>query len=346
MSDRVLCPQLFAKLKAVYQDVKIANEGVPIYWNPQVDANGKWEFNIIDGGEYYRINCPFCGDRRARLWVNHMYGQYTADGRKCLDFLAYCFNDTNCLTDPEKRKRLADTLLGFQNMNARRPVFEIMPAAKQASQRRFTPVGLTMPVRSLPPVHPAVVYLTSRNYTLELCDHYEIAVCLDPNPDYKFLRNQIIFPIKQFGQLVGWQARSPGPPPEGFAKYFTMPGLKKTNYLYNLDNAIGKPFVVLTEGVTDVHKVGDYAVATLGCSLHSTQQQIIEHYWGNKPVVFLWDPEAIEQHAELIREFKQKHTGPVLVVKLPDGADPGSLPADVTWGYIKYVAEQSNVHLY
>jgi hypothetical protein len=351
MSSRVLCPQLYAKLKAVFKNVKIANEGTPIQWNPQVDANGKWELNIVDGGEYYRIDCPFCGDTRARLWINHNYGQYTVDRRMCLTHLAVCFNETSCMSDPDKRKRLANTLIGFQNVNARLPVFEVKLSDKPVSPRRFTSPGVLAPITSLPLVHPAVRYLlgdhsASRGYTPELCDHYEISVCLEPNPDYKFLRNQIIFPIKQYGELVGWQARTPGDPPPGLSKYFTMPGLKKTSVLYNLDNALKKPFLVLTEGVTDVHKVGDYSVATLGCSLHSLQRQIIEHYWAGKPVVFLWDPEAIEEHKDVINEFQQKHAGPVIVVRLPAGTDPGSLATEVTWGYIKHAAEAQHVQLY
>lgn len=351
MSSRVLCPQLYAKLKAVFKEVKIANEGVPIQWNPQLDANGQWEFNIVDGGEYYRVNCPFCGDRRFRLWICHMYGQYTADNRVCLTYLATCFNEEQCLHDQENRKRLANSIIGFQNVNARVPVFEVQMSETVVSPRRYTSPGTLLPIGSLPPVHPAVQYLlepppAGRGYTPELCEHYDISVCIEPNPDYKFLRNQIVFPIKQFGETVGWQSRTVGPPAPGFAKYFTMPGLKKTSILYNLDNAIGKPFVVVTEGVTDVHRVGDYAVATLGCSLHMLQRQIIEHYWAGKPVVFLWDPEAIDEHKDVIDEFQQRHAGPVVVVKLPAGTDPGSLKPEVTWGYIQQTARSQNVHLY
>lgn len=351
MSSSVLCPQLYAKLKAIFKEVKIANHGVPINWHPRQDADGNWDFNIVDGGEYYRVNCPFCNDTRFRLWINHMYGQWTSDRRRCLTHLAHCYNDDLCLTISENRKELADKILGFRNANARTPLFEVVPAEQGVVRQRFTPPGLLMPIKSLPPVHPAVQYLlepppAGRGYTLELCEHYEISVCLDPNPDYRFLRNQIIFPIKQYGELVGWQARTPGDPPPGLAKYFTMPGLKKTSILYNLDNVLGKPFIVLTEGVTDVHRLGDYAVATLGCSLHAMQIQIIEHYWANRPVVFLWDPEAIEQHTELIEKFKSKHAGPVIVVSLPAGTDPGSLPTEITWGYIKAAAENEHVHLY
>ncbi len=59
------------------------------------------------------------------------------------------------------------------------------------------------------------------------------------------------------GIRVGWQARYVGEPRyRDMPKYYTCPGMPKSQLLYNFDSTMTKPFVVLVEGITDVWRIG------------------------------------------------------------------------------------------
>jgi len=63
-----LCPGLYDLLRREFGEVTIANEGEEIVatqrWNP---VERRTELDMIQPGEYYRVNCPYCADGRKRL---------------------------------------------------------------------------------------------------------------------------------------------------------------------------------------------------------------------------------------------------------------------------------------
>lgn len=75
---------------------------------PEYDARtGKprLKFRIIEWGESYRVNCPFCTNMRHRLYVSH---RWAVDDRETRDdnmHLVKCFND-DCVSNRESQKQL------------------------------------------------------------------------------------------------------------------------------------------------------------------------------------------------------------------------------------------------
>ncbi len=63
------------------------------------------------------------------------------------------------------------------------------------------------------------------------------------------------------------------------SQYYTMPGFKKTQHLYNYDQAKQFPFVSICEGVSDVWRFGSEAVALFGKNASSTQLDLIARHW-------------------------------------------------------------------
>jgi hypothetical protein len=128
------------------------------------------------------------------------------------------------------------------------------------------PPGCMIPLDHLPSDHHAVMYLQRRGYDpVLLAEFWGVAYCA--YSAFKGLRGRLYVPISQNSILVGWQGRWPGDldwDAKGISKYYTMPGLRKGQLLYNLDLARQQPLVVVCEGVTDVWSVGSAGVALFG----------------------------------------------------------------------------------
>jgi DNA primase len=161
--------------------------------------------------------------------------------------------------------------------------------------------------------------------------------------------NRIIFPIKRDGKLVGWQAREV---PARFGrpysargpKYWGMPGMRKRFMLYNYDNAINKNYLVITEGPTDVHSVGDHAVALLGKSMAYQQYQLVLNHWEGKPVILILDPDAYDEMRGVVQNML---TNNVVIVEilLPEGYDCGDYDKTTLRNIIHSQARQRGVIL-
>jgi len=108
--------------------------------------------------------------------------------------------------------------------------------------------------------------------------------------DWKY---RIMIPVYNKGVLITYQGRDITGNSD--LRYKTL-SLEKSlddpkKYLYNLDNAKGKE-VIVCEGVTDVWRIGDGCVATLGTSTTEEQVRKLSKY---KKVYILFDPEETAQ---------------------------------------------------
>ncbi len=176
----------------------------------------------------------------------------------------------------------------------------------------------------MPPNHPAVQYMmVKRRYSRALLDYYGVGYCVEASPEYRTAYNRIIIPVWFRNEYVGWQARYIDEPPDGCPKYYTCPGMAKSQLLYNFDRACNLPFVVLVEGVTDAWAVGDHAVALLGKTMSMHQRALLQAYWQGKPVVLLLDPDAREEMTGIIDLLLTTGGSPVIQVLLPEGYDAG-----------------------
>ena len=146
------------------------------------------------------------------------------------------------------------------------------------------------PLHRLSEAHPAVQYVRERGYDpVWLGQEKGVTYCEAARPEFPLVNRRLVIPVHMFGRLVGWQARHLGEPPDGVPRYWTMPGMKKSQVLYNYDTARGSDFVVVTEGPTKVWSVGDMAVAALGDTLSSFQVQLLTTW---KTVVIYLDGKA------------------------------------------------------
>lgn len=314
---QVLCPELYSLLQQTLGEVKIANEGMAY-----VEQNG----TTVQFGEAYRVNCPFCGDNRNRLWLTHVYGQMLP-GTPFRDINhGVCFNE-GCLKNPEKRRRLADMLFGLKNKGYRH--FEIRPGKVEPRQLSTVPSpGDVVPVTQLPTAHPAVQYLMGeRRCSRELLDHFGVGYCVAADqrfPEFQPATNRIIIPIWMYGAFVGWQGRYIGRPPHKCPKYFTCPRMPKRLVLYNFEQARQWPFVVVVEGTTDVWSMRHCSVAVLGKTISPQQMALLQQTWAGKPILMMFDPEAYDEMADIVQKLAEFHRGPVVRIRLPDNTDPGT----------------------
>ncbi len=157
---------------------------------------------------------------------------------------------------------------------------------------------------------------------------YRLGLCIEPNHQLKvacWLQNRIIVPIYFRGEFVGWQARYVDTlADKDTPKYVTMPGMKKSEVLYNFDRAVNQPFVVVVEGVIDVWSVGD-----CGCSLRENtdarQHALLGEHWRGKPVVLLLDGDADESREKQLAILQRSgNHSAVVAIQLPVGSDPGN----------------------
>lgn len=338
-SSHVLCPGLYRVLLQKFPGgVRIANQGESCVMTSRPKAGGVVYTAITHSGEYYRINCPYCRDTRYRLWVNHMFGQLDGNGRE-MRFLANCYNE-DCLSKEQHRRHFTDLVLGFQNYGSRRQApFAIQPGEWVDP----TQMGVAeMPGQIIPmfqlaqaaPDHAAVDYLCrQRRYTQQMLAKYELGYCTYA-PKYPAATNRIIIPIRMNGVLVGWQARYIGSTDwRTTPKYYGLPGMRKRMMLYNYDTAKNCPFVVVVEGATDAHVVGDPCVAILGKSLSTYQATTLLSTWPGKPIILIFDPEARDEMAKTTEELRDN--GAVVVeIILPGENDCGDYDRRELWNII------------
>jgi hypothetical protein len=344
-----LCPGLYNLLRERYGDVQLAMPGEAFQANAYRDSvTNRVKYAINSPGEYYRINCPFCRDQRKRLWINHMYGQFDADGRR-ITHLAHCYND-NCLSKYENRKALEDRLFGLVNrdMRGQMTAFTVLPGSIEPTElRQAQPPGVLVPVNDLPLQHKAQQYLQQRRYTPTLCQKYRISYCVTAAQQYFAAADRLVFPIFFDNQLVGWQCRYIGDinwAQAGIPKYYTMPGFHKRLCLYNYDTAKHKPFVVIVEGLTDVHAVGDNSVALLGKTMSHRQQLLLLQLPPQTPFVVLLDADA-QTESDAIADVLATAAGshPVVQVQLPGDLDPADYDRPTLWNIIQAQAASRGV---
>jgi hypothetical protein len=343
-----LNPALYRLLERRFGKVRIENQGCGAARRFVPGALGSRR--VHQGGtEEYVVRCPFCGDAsgHGHLYINHRYG--TADGpdggRNM--HLAHCFR-CDCLEDPEKRRELFDMIFSVHNGQPLPPPRACYGPAAPRRPGRVSRPGYLMSLTALHPTFPARAYLEGRGYDVaELESAWGVAYCVEPCACPEMV-GRLYVPVVQGGQLVGWQGRYPAEldwKATGVSKYYNMPGLRKGQLLYNLDQARGQPLVVVVEGVTDAWRVGPAAVALFGKTASEAQVQLLAACWRGQPVVILLDADAPEEAEKLRRRLEAFKSSPVVVAELPDGLDPGVCPRGLLWEFLRATALEQGVTL-
>lgn len=315
-----LRPELYNRLVHRFRHVEISGEGEEMVSSLQTSAHtGKKTREAWSFGEYYRINCPFCGDLRQRLWINHQWGRLDPETDSKQLYLAHCFNE-NCLKEDCNRNWLyADVFSDFATGDD-----VVLPGKRSSviSGRECVWPGDMRLLTQLPDDHPANVYLRNRGFDPDyLGRKLNVSCVLDALPDLQPALGRILIPFYMHGKAVGWTARSIGNR-IGEPKYWTMPGMKKSQILYNYDMAKQFQTVCICEGPTDVWRVGPSAVALSGKTMSEHQKQLTAATWGNGTAIVLLDGDAQEDGRRVYDALAGLVQRRVLV-NLPDGKDPG-----------------------
>ena len=232
------------------------------------------------------VDCPFCG--RHKLSVNASKGVW-----QCW----HCHESGTTYR-----------LLG-KSVKAERPARRERPR-----ERWYVPPGDLVPLDVLNEEHEACLYLRRRGFDPKsLCRNFGISYCSRGRAFAGGVFNTsgtIVIPVVENGMSAAWQSRLLYDPTKvreedreayGFArdergrfkvppKYFTMPGFRKGEHLFNFDQAARFGFTVVTEGAFDAMRVGRCAVAAFGKGVTDAQVQILRACW--PVVVLLLDPDA------------------------------------------------------
>jgi len=324
-TKQVLNSQLYLACKQVFSHVRVQNQGQSQQRSLSYDlATNKHRPCVEYSGEYYIVSCPFCSDTRYRLYINHRFGVPNEFGREELH-LAHCFND-DCLSDFDNRMKLHDSLKGRYTF---RPVVKEGVKVDVKALLASWPGEVTR-LDKLPDDHPARAYLRSRSFDPDrIARFYNVHFC--EKSDRWLCNNRMIIPMYHDREMRGWQARHIGDldwkDPKSPPKYYTCPGMKVGQILYNLANAAKYKTGVIVEGVTDVWSFGPMAMCTMGASMTPRQQSLFTSEFENHTGVLLYDPEEMEKPAikRLIVDLRTRCAGGFAAVTLPAGVDPGQM---------------------
>ena len=240
------------------------------------------------------VDCPFCG--RHKLSVNAQKGVWQ------------CWH---CHESGTTRRLLGKAVKAVRAERVERP-----------RSSGYIPPGDLVPLDALNEDSEAWLYLKGRGFDpVSLCRNFGVSYCRKGRSFAGGVFNTsgtVVLPVCENGKSVAWQSRLLYDPSKvkademaayGFVKdekgrfkvppkYFTMPGFRKGEHLFNFDQASGFGFTVVTEGAFDAMRVGRCAVAAFGKGVTDMQVQILRGCW--PVVVLLLDPDA-EDDQELLR---------------------------------------------
>ena len=352
---RPLNPVLFNRLKKVFGEVKIANEGEHFRGKVVHDPINTDRRKLAQGGtkgEEYRVCCPRCKDGRFRLWFNHRYGtmfeglnlrrMFTCHRRHC-----------------EEERDFADWVTTqLKGYVARDLASRKMPGSEEESDTAaMTSIVLpeSTPLHLLPQDHPAVMYLSGRGYDVAaLGQNFDVRWC-EHNP-YSPRHNRILFPIYAVNEYnlikcFGFQARFFDPvnwndkpdKGKGEVKWHTY-SAKVKRLLYNSISTRNSPVIMVTEGPLDVPSAGaQFGLATFGKTMSPIQREMLWRGWGQHGAVLVlaYDPDAwdtvqrvnqrgAEKLMALEKELQQTWKC-VVRLNFAEGWDPGKTGYKALW---------------
>jgi len=345
----VLNTGLYSLLRRNFGKVVVARAGEQAVAR-SADQGGKQRIKFLIQGEYYRINCPFCGETKQKLYINHRWGRgFDEFPGHLFWWSAHCFvND--CLADyynlTELKRRVYHTL-GQRNLKDSFPI-EVGVIHAPIKGPVQDP-GNCILLDQLDAEHPARAYVTSRGFDpAALAKDYKVSFCESALGGFRSAQGRIIVPIIMDGEQLSWQGRyfpDVNWKETGIPKYYNCPGVSKRLLVYGLDAAKSLPFCIIVEGVTDVWAIGPGAVCILGKSLSEHQFNKIKNA-GFKSIVVMLDADAQNEAADLLSRFKSFSS--VVNVEIPDNADPASMihaDQEGVWDLIYGAAKSQGVDL-
>lgn len=341
---------LFLSLQHVFGYVRIdkKGQGAPQPWWATDPRDGKTKLAFPPGvsrGEYYRVNCPYCpgGDRQNHLYVHHLYGR-EIDGRVA-NGLAHCFR-CHFEKDREHRRDFQDRL-DFGIVLKRANIISA-PLVRTEVLAEVPWPGEMIRLTELAFEHPALAYLRRRKFDPAMLETtYGVRFCIESRL-FPVIIGRFVFPVLWMGKLVGWQARLTYDPPKGHAlpKWFTMPGMARSELIYSIDLMRRHRCGALVEGPIDVAAFGTFAGAVLGSDVQMRHLDLLGSLYRDAAAVFVYDEDVREdpiKYPALMQAATQlsaKLAGGCAVVWLPQGKDPGDFAGDPAF-LVNYVVREA-----
>lgn len=330
---------LYERLRSHFGQVVVMNAGGVFRAYKEVTPGGKTEVHKLQGGEEYAVNCPACGDKRHRLYVNHMYGSRLHG--VVLDYLFHCYNEgSSC------REQVYHLLEDLVNGISMPPIksedlksFSLNDAVIESALSHLqVRAKYTTRLDQLPMEHPANAYMQGRGFDPRVLGQtWGCYYASDPNPALGLAYKRIIIPLIFAGVTVGYQSRAiPGHTRRKDPKYWTASGTKKSFFLGGYDYASLHNFVVVVEGPTKKWRVGPPAVDILGKSLSDMQVQLIMSTWGVRgcPIVLVSDPGFEADWNKNAQKIARVIKDPTRLVVIHPGKDVGDMATDEIRGMI------------
>lgn len=164
-------------------------------------------------------------------------------------------------------------------------------------------------------------------FSQDVIDFYNAKFCKIFPLEDSILKDKMVIPIYKNEIMIGASLRNLH---NGFPKWLHCPkGIKTSNLLYNLDNAVktiqkGNEEIILVEGIFDVwsyHRIGiNNVVAIFGSNL--SKHQIKEILKLNIPVTLSFDNDEAGNKATTKSIAALKNMTLLRKITLPEGNDP------------------------
>ena len=252
--------------------------------------------NVSEG--WIGLQCPCCEDRSNHLGIN---------------LTSNIFNCFICGT----KGGPAQLVMALENVHysQAQEILQKYSSATLTTQEKFIsskhvelPFGLS---KELQPQHKA--YLESRNFSAETYEKYKLQ-CFGPVGDYKF---RIFIPFFRKNKLVTFTSRDIT---DKQRKYKACPNeqsiLTPHQTLYNIDSV--RDVAIVVEGVTDVWRIGEGAVALNGLQCSSAQLKLLANF---SRVYIMLDNTAQDQATEIGENLSMFTDVHILALKEGDPAD-------------------------
>ena len=265
---------LHNQLARVFGSVVIHNEGEPLRYiqgerSYEVIGLPRSYLHIESPCEYYAVCCPFCGDTRNRLWLNHRWN--TTVGGKSVKYMVMCYNE-NCEEMDGFRARLEEMISPDS--------IETFIQAPEEVQRTisYQYPGTTIELPDLPDNHPIIAYLRDeRRFNIQYLNDVWGDRWIDES-GHKLIgeNNKLVIPYFDpfLGEelMMGWQSRwydtyraNATPTRKKTPKYITQG--KKSRAVYNLHRVRRTGTVFICEGVFDAMRIGpEFGLCVFGKS--------------------------------------------------------------------------------
>lgn len=248
--------------------------------------------NIQQG--WIGLNCPFCPDPSTHLGYNlnepmgEVFNCWRCGSHSAIDTIAELIG-----IDKQRAKQIIHQYSGISEIEEP----EILVGKKAFKYPPNT--------GDLDSIHKT--YLTKRGFNpLHLTKQWGVMgigpISIMDKKDHRF---RILIPVYWNDRIVSWQTRDVTG--SGEPKYINCP--KDRELIHNKNIVYGMPNLwtrttIVTEGVTDVWRLGPTAVATLGISYTPKQLITIAKNFDNIAVLFDIGSQAQEKANQMIKELR------------------------------------------